>query len=461
MVFTVLQSHIEPRPGRLRAAIVATLWIALAIVLALAWLAFPYLMNGRRLLGDVGFSVQAERMNRSTATARLLARAADGPGDADVDALFATTEYLDLMDPQGAARKYEPGRYLIFFVTETTHVDALPSQPPRAMLLIDGRAIEPADMNGPGAVQHHRVSVIRFPLYDAQGQPALTSVTKRLELRLESFWDRGRSSMRTVSWDLPIIYPPGTSIQGMWSFALVMSLSAGLLSAVLTPCLLQLVVVYFAAMAGMGIGSGPRPIERKQALFFAIAFVAAFTALYTVAGAVIGHLGHQSQMLFATINRPAAIISGAVIVMLAAWTAHSARVPVVCRLPMPGLVDRMDRGGIARAALTAAAFSVGCMTCFGGAIVGTLLVYVGSVGNAAVGAAIMLTFSAGVAIPFLAAALALSRATRLTDNLERIRPWAGFAASAIMAAFGIVLITDNFHVLSDFIYPLLHLPAQR
>jgi cytochrome c-type biogenesis protein len=128
---------------------------------------------------------------------------------------------------------------------------------------------------------------------------------------------------------------------------------------------------------------------------------------------------------------------------------------------MPGFVDRADRRGIVRGALTAAAFSVGCMTCFGGAIVGTLLVYVGSVGSATIGAAIMLTFSAGVAMPFLAAALALSQATRLTGSLDRIRPWAGFAASAVMAAFGIVLITGNFHVLSDFIYPFLHLPAQR
>jgi hypothetical protein len=33
-------------------------------------------------------------------------------------------------------------------------------------------------------------------------------------------------------------------------------------------------------------------------------------------------------------------------------------------------------------------------------------------------------------------------------------------ASLIMAAFGLVLITDNFHALSDFIYPLLHLPTR-
>src|SRR5712671_4024789 len=227
MAITILLAD-EPQRRRRRAVLGGTLWLTFAIVLALGWLVFPYLMNGRRVLGDAGFSVQAERMNRSTATARLLLRAADGPGDADVDALFATAEYLDLMDPQGAARKYEPGKYLVFFVTETTHVDALPAEPPRATLLVDGQAIEPADVKGPGVVQHHRTSVVRFPLSASSGQPVLTNSSRKLELRLESHWDAGRTSSRTVSWDLPISYPPGTSINGMWSLALVTSLSAGL-----------------------------------------------------------------------------------------------------------------------------------------------------------------------------------------------------------------------------------------
>ena len=68
--------------------------------------------------------------------------------------------------------------------------------------------------------------------------------------------------------------------------------------------------------------------------------------------------------------------------------------------------------------------------------------------------------TAGIAIPFLAAALALSRARQLSEGLAKMRPWAGFVASAVMAAFGLILMTDNFHTLSDFIYPLLHLPTQ-
>src|SRR5216684_9127581 len=187
--------------------IAGALWLGLAVALTLAWLAFPYLLNGRRVLGDVGYSIQAERMVRSTATARLLVRPAYGLGEADVDALYATTEYLDLIDPSGAARKYQPGRYLVFLVTETTHVEQLPAQPPRATLLVDGRRGPLADANGPADVRHHRTSVIRFPLIDSAGEPVLTRSAARLELELESTWDRGRPSVRKASWDLPIVYP--------------------------------------------------------------------------------------------------------------------------------------------------------------------------------------------------------------------------------------------------------------
>jgi len=457
MTASALDVDTSRRIQRWRSHTVAALWVLLAVALAFAWLSFPYLLNGRRLLGDVGFSLQAERMTRSAEAARLLIRSADGPGNADVDVLYATPEYLDLIDPSGAARKYEPRRYLVFFVTETAHVGALPAQPPEATLIVDGRNVPSADVNGPHDVEHHRASVIRFLRDDIRG----LAEAKHLEIRLESTWNRGRPSFRAASWGLPIVLPPSASTAGLWSFALVLSLSAGLLSAVLTPCLLQLVVVYLAALIGVGDQGTTRARGTKRMINFAIWFVLGFTVVYALAGALIGQLGHQSQLLFATINRPAGIASGAVIILLALGTAHASHTSVACRLPMPGLLDRIDQAGSVRAAAMAVAFSVGCITCFGGAIVGTLLLYVGSVGSALIGAAIMLTFSAGVAIPFVAAALALTRAVNVGERLARIRPWAAFVSSVVMAAFGIVLITDNFHALSDWIYPYLHLPLQR
>src|SRR6516165_7747056 len=93
----------------------------------------------------------------------------------------------------------------------------------------------------------------RCPLIDAAGQPVSTRSAKRLELQLESTWDHGHPSARKVAWDLPIIYPQGTSTRRVSNLALVMSFSGDLLSEVLIPCLLQLVDLYLAAMAGIGV----------------------------------------------------------------------------------------------------------------------------------------------------------------------------------------------------------------
>ena len=117
----------------------------------------------------------------------------------------------------------------------------------------------------------------------------------------------------------------------------------------------------------------------------------------------------------------------------------------------------IDQRGLVSSALMAAGFSLGCITCFGGAIIATLLIYVGTLGSPLVGAGVMFAFSLGVAIPFLLAALFLSRVMPLMDRLAKYAPLMGFISMMVIVAFGTVLVTDNFHVLSNLIYPYLGL----
>jgi len=97
------------------------------------------------------------------------------------------------------------------------------------------------------------------------------------------------------------------------------------------------------------------------------------------------------------------------------------------------------------------------MVCFSGAIVATLLVYVGMIGSASIGAIILFVFSMGVAIPFLAAAFFLSRTMSTMQWVSRYSPQIGFVSMIVIIAFGLVLLTDNFHTVSDIIYPWLGL----
>ena len=102
-------------------------------------------------------------------------------------------------------------------------------------------------------------------------------------------------------------------------------------------------------------------------------------------------------------------------------------------------------------------YALGCTACFGGAIVATLIIYVGAIGSAAIGAGIMLTFSIGVAIPFLLAAWYLSRMDSVLLFLASKSRMISIASMILIILFGLILITDNFHAVSDAIYPYLGL----
>lgn len=107
--------------------------------------------------------------------------------------------------------------------------------------------------------------------------------------------------------------------------------------------------------------------------------------------------------------------------------------------------------------LVSMGYALGCTACFGGAIVATLIIYVGAIGSAAVGAGIMLTFSIGVAIPFLAAAWYLSRMDSVLLFLASKARVISLVSMVLVIVFGLILITDNFHSVSDAIYPYLGL----
>ncbi|MBT3883777.1 MAG: hypothetical protein HOO19_16070 [Rhodospirillaceae bacterium] len=440
--------------GHPRLAIAVALIVT--VVIAASWLVFPYFIEGRDLLGEVGSTVKFERLAASDQVARLLTRPAEGPGEADVDVLYATPRYFQVADKGDKVGEYRPDKYLVFVIIETTHTVNLPRALAQAELIVDGVSHAPADIDGPANVDHHRATTVRFARRDETGQRVIGKGAGTMELRLTSAWDAD-STPRSAAWDLPIAYPDTSVPDSIWSPILLVALSAGLLSAVLTPCLLQLLVVYVAAIAGATASANLDRAGPGRLFAAALAFVAGFVLLYTASGAVIGYAGREAQFLFAEWTRPASIAAGIIVIVLGLWTGIRARAPIVCKIPMPAVIHRFDQGGVVRSAALAAGFSFGCMACFGGAIIATLLVYVGALGSASIGAMVMFMFSIGVAIPFLAAALFLSKVTPAIEGIARYTPWIGFASMTVIVAFGVVLVTDNFHVLSMVIYPWLGL----
>src|SRR5438445_9243152 len=98
------------------------------------------------------------------------------------------------------------------------------------------------------------------------------------------------------------------------------------------------------------------------------------------------------------------------------------------------------------------AFAVGCSTCFGGALFMSLMIYVGTVGSASLGALALFVFSLGIAIPYLLAAFFLSRALPLLRSLQKVASGVGLVCSVVLIFFGVVLFTANFHIPTNVLY---------
>jgi cytochrome c-type biogenesis protein len=186
-------------------------------------------------------------------------------------------------------------------------------------------------------------------------------------------------------------------------------------------------------------------------------FILGFTIPYTAGGALMGGMGQAlaaSGLL--TPTGPIAIGAGVVMIVMAGIVAYRSRVPLVCKLPVPAVVRQSRRLPFVETFVSGFAIATGCLACFGGAILGVLLVYTGLLGSATLGALAMFVFSMGIAIPFLLAALGLSWVMPLAEKLQRIAPAIGLFASVLMLFFGVVMATGNFHVVSGWLYQ--HLP---
>ena len=233
----------------------------------------------------------------------------------------------------------------------------------------------------------------------------------------------------------------------------------------MTPCLLQLVVVFGGVIAGFSTVPGTSaggiaqltPVIRRKIMQLAFAFVLGFLSLYALAGAFIGAVGHQAQLAFSEYSRMVAVISGVIVILLGLWVGFRGTRDFACRIPDRGAMNSLSLRDRAGALLTSMGYALGCTACFGGAIVATLVVYVGAIGSPYIGAGIMMIFGVGVAIPFLLSAWYISKMDSIINFLAGNARSLSLASMAIIIIFGLILVTDNFHTVSDIIYPYLGL----
>ncbi len=372
-----------------------------------------------------------------------------------ISGIYATPAYYAMTEQTHEADKYLPEKFAVFYIFEDIHMGELPEAPPMAHLrLDDGREFSPVDTAVLRDSFHHRATVVRFSNTDAQGKPIFTDKTSSFELIAH---DPTAHVEQTMQWNLPIVYPKGLKEGTDLSLPTLLALLAGLL-AVLSPCLLQLTVYYTFALAGINMGQNSDVAgARGQVIRTALFFIGGFTVVFTATGSLAGLAGQklQSSGIMENWSRPLAITAGLGVLVLGIWVGANSGAPGLCRLPSFATLGAGSKWLDAlKMMFMGSAFAVGCSTCFGGALFISLMIYVGAVGSAALGALTLFLFSLGIAIPYLLAAFFLSRALPLLGSLQRAASGVGLVSSVVLTFFGVLLITDNFHIPSNWLYSL-------
>jgi cytochrome c biogenesis protein CcdA len=420
----------------LAAVLLATSWMLVSIVAGKAGL-------GKALTAQsTGQAAVAQAVTRSGITA----------AGVKVQVLFGVPEYYERTGQTDSAAEVDPQKYLVFIVSENDH-DALAPEP-IPTVLVDGKPVNiPVKQMLLSSSDHHRTRLIRFPRTDPTGKPYIAANARRLELSWPEMAPVHRADHtlgQPLSWDWPVTMPAEGGSGGLspWAFLL---LTAGLFAA-LSPCLIQLTLYYLSALAGTTTPGGV--VNRRRILAVAGWFVLGITAAYVAGGVLAGYLGRTIQVsnVLGEYGRWIAAVSGALIIWMGFRAVLSSQEPVLCKMPMP-LIGRLARWkmGPATPFLMGFLISLGCLQCFGGAIFASLLLYVGSLGSPGLGALMLLLFSLGVGVPFLAAALAWEKVAARLAELSKVMQTVSLISGVMMMSFGVLMLFDKFHVVSSLV----------
>lgn len=218
---------------------------------------------------------------------------------------------------------------------------------------------------------------------------------------------------------------------------LVVAFGAGMLS-FLSPCVLPLVPGYLSLMSGVGAtevveGAGS---DTTRVLRATLLFVAGFTLVFTALGAAASSLGSLLLEHQVGLNRVAGVLVIAMGLFLAGLVS-----PRVLQAERRLHVSP-SRLGVWAAPVMGMAFAFGWTPCIGPVLAGVLSL-AASDGTVARGALLLVAYSLGLGVPFIASGIGFARLTGVFGWFKRRARALNLVSGLALAAFGVVLLLDR------------------
>jgi cytochrome c-type biogenesis protein len=231
-------------------------------------------------------------------------------------------------------------------------------------------------------------------------------------------------------------------------FGIVVAFGAGLVS-FLSPCVLPLVPSYLSMMSGVGTAELATATDTRRVLRSTVLFVAGFTLVFALLEATASGAGRALQAHQHVLNQ----VAGAVILVMGlvfagllrpAWLLRERRVHVAPSQLGPWAAPVMGM-----------AFAFGWTPCIGPALAAVLSLS-SDAHTLGRGELMLVAYSLGLGIPFIVAGVAFGRLSGVLGWARRHVRIINLVSGLVLAALGLLLLTNNLHVLSNWVTTALN-----
>jgi len=197
----------------------------------------------------------------------------------------------------------------------------------------------------------------------------------------------------------------------------------------ISPCLLPMLPVYVSYFAGQDGES-----KKHRSLVNALGFVLGFTLVFVTLGAFAGTVGVYLKQHATAVN----IVLGAIMILFGLNFMELIRLPFINR--GRSITSNLRPVGFFSSALFGIVFSIGWTPCVG-AFLGSALMLAASQGGSAKGILMLLCYSLGLGIPFVASAVLIDRLKSAFGFIKRHYRVINLVSGGFLVLIGILMAT--------------------
>lgn len=210
----------------------------------------------------------------------------------------------------------------------------------------------------------------------------------------------------------------------------------------LSPCVLALVPAYIGYLGGRAAGGESGANNRFVTFTHGVAFVLGFSAVFVLLGVAASALGGLLYDVRTWLGR----IGGLVVIVFGLHMIGVIRIPFLeydtrmQEMPDPKL-------GYLSSALMGVFFSAGWSPCVG-PVLGAILTLALNGGSISSGTVMLSAYSAGLAVPFLIAALGIGWVTTILRRYNKVMRYTEIIMGVLMVIIGVMLMTGAFNIIA-------------